>query len=529
MTFLRISLAALRATFPRALPLTTLSLFLALGACSGEGTGDTGDGDGDGDHVNGAGGNPAGSGGTSGGSGGSGLVACNPTCGAGQTCVSGVCTCGEGTTACGAVCANTLADGAHCGGCNMACTDGLVCSLGNCSDSCALDLTECGTSCVDLLSDAAHCGGCTLACSPSEICDEGECTATSQPTSCEQVTDACPVTAGLTHACVSRFALGINYAWNNFGADFGGLSAWGQNGVSAASADVAADLNHMGANGAKVVRWWMFPDFRGDGVVFDGAGDPSGLSTTAKTDILTALDLAEAAGVELVLTIFSFDNFRPTRSEGEVQIRGMSPMVTDAGRRAKLVSNVVTQIAQTAATSPNLHRLLGWDIINEPEWAVSAEAGAPPSNQFEPNSELSAVTLSQMKALINESAAALKAATPGAQVSVGWAAAKWAWAFSDVTAVDFHQPHIYGWVNTYWPYTSTPAALGYTGKPTVMGEYYLTAMPFENSTTFNQIVTSWFDNGYAGAWSWQYNENASNIGLIKTFADAKGCSVDYEQ
>ncbi len=420
--------------------------------------------------------------------------------------------------------------------CEPACASGQLCSQGTCTDSCSAPLSQCGTTCVNTQTTALHCGSCEVSCSAGESCVTGMCKApTTEPVSCDDVTDACPFEAGLTHNCVKRFALGINYAWHDFGADFGGLSQWALPGVAADSATYAAELADMSANGAKVVRWWMFPDFRGDGVEFDAAGDPSGLSATAQADILAALDLAEAQGVDLVLTIFSFDNFRPTRMEGDIEILGMTPMVKDAARRAKLVANVVKKAAEVAATSPNVHRLLGWDVINEPEWAVSPAAGAPNGGDFTPNEELTPVTLAEMKALINESIVALKATTPNAQVSVGWAAAKWAWAFSDVTGVDFHQPHIYGWVDKYWPYTSTPTSLGYGGKPTVMGEFYLMAMPFlsddtpDQMATFNEVVSSWYDNGYAGAWSWQYNENASDLGLVKEIATTKGCSVDYEQ
>jgi hypothetical protein len=182
-------------------------------------------------------------------------------------------------------------------------------------------------------------------------------------------------------------------------------------------------------------------------------------------------------------------------------------------------------VAEAAAASENAHRLLGWDVINEPEWAVTATGTS--DQDFDPNPELDAVTLDEMKALINESGAVLKEVTPDALLSVGWAAAKWAWAFSDVTIVDFHQPHIYAWVNDYWPYTNSPSELGYSGKPTVMGEFYLEAMPFGTGPTYSEIVTSWYGNGYAGAWSWQYNENAASLGLTETFADAQGCSVRY--
>lgn len=339
--------------------------------------------------------------------------------------------------------------------------------------------------------------------------------------------DDCPLGTGLSLECKKRFALGINYAWHEFASDFGGIAAWNKKSISQSLSTYSAEMAQMAQNGVSVIRWWMFPDFRGDGIVFDASGNPTGISATVKADITQALELAEANDLYLVLTIFSFDNFRPDRVDSGIDIRGMAPMVKNATRRATLINNIVRPVAKAAAASPRANRLLGWDVINEPEWAIAAAGNAPGGQDFSPNSELTAVTLTEMKALINESIAALREETPKAQTSVGWAAAKWSWAFQDVN-VDFHQPHIYAWVNKYWPYTTTPDKLGYpAGKPVVMGEYFLTQMPFETSDTYDQIMTSWWSNGYAGAWSWQFIENQSSLGLIKAFADKKGCQAGF--
>jgi hypothetical protein len=336
--------------------------------------------------------------------------------------------------------------------------------------------------------------------------------------------DECPLVSGIPIGCKRRFALGMNYAWRSFSADFGGLASWSIQGVSAAPQGYASDLAAMKSNGASVIRWWVFPDFRGDGVQFDAANDPTGLSPTALADVAKALELAAQADVYLVPTIFSFDAFRPTRTDEGVLVRGMTPLVTSPARRAKLIANIVRPLAKAAAASAHSSRLLGWDVINEPEWAI--EPSGMSSQDFSPNEELDAVSLADMKALINESVAALEQETPKAFTSVGWAAAKWAWAFTDV-AVDVNQPHIYGWVNEYWPYTRTPAELGYpAGKPTIMGEFYMLPMPFSDrnaTATFATILESWWSNGYAGAWPWQHFDSAANMPLLKAFSDAKGC------
>jgi hypothetical protein len=349
-------------------------------------------------------------------------------------------------------------------------------------------------------------------------------------TGCNATPDACPMPTGLSYACAQRFALGINYAWHNFAADFGGVAAWNAKSISQDPNPIDADLAAMHAAGVSVIRWWVFPDFRGDGVTFDGAGDPTGISTTAVADVGKALELAAKNDVYVVLTIFSFDDFRPDRTESGLFIRGMSPMVSSSTRRAKLTENVVRPLARAAAQSDNAVRLLGWDVINEPEWAVRADGNAPGGQDFTPNSELMTVTLDEMKSLIDESAAVLKQETPTSLTSVGWAAAKWAWAFGDVTSIDFNQPHIYGWVDQYWPYTQTPAELGYGTRPTVMGEFFLRPMPFSDggdNAAFADIVGSWWDHGYAGAWAWQFADERQNLSLIQSFKAQKGCQAGF--
>jgi hypothetical protein len=338
------------------------------------------------------------------------------------------------------------------------------------------------------------------------------------------------MSTGLSHACEQRFALGVNYAWRNFATDFGGLAAWSQKGVSSNTSGYDADLAQMHANGVSVIRWWVFPDFRGDGITFDSAGDPSGLTPAVAADIDAALGLAEKYDLYLVLTIFSFDAFMPDQMNSGVLVRSIAPMVTDATRLAKVMANVVTPLAKVVTASSHAARLLGWDVVNEPEWAVAPVGNAPGGQDFTPNTALTTVTLAQMKSLINAGLTTLATETPTALKSVGWAASKWAWAFNDVTGIDFNQPHIYGWVDEYWPYTEKPAQLGYPAKPTVFGEFTLSAMPFtsgNDNATYAQILGSWWSNGYAGAWGWSFSDQSANLPLVKAFAMSKGCPAGF--
>lgn len=54
--------------------------------------------------------------------------------------------------------------------------------------------------------------------------------------------------------------------------------------------------------------------FRGDGVRFDASDSVLGLGSTTLSDLNRALELAAQCDVYLMLTLFSFDNFRATRN-----------------------------------------------------------------------------------------------------------------------------------------------------------------------------------------------------------------------
>ena len=328
---------------------------------------------------------------------------------------------------------------------------------------------------------------------------------------------------GITWDCKKRFFYGPNYAWEVFAGDFGGISAWGQKGVSAQPAVHAANLADIRSHGGSVIRWWMFPDFRGDGVQFDGNESPTGLGGTAVADIEKALELAAQAGVYLQLTLFSFDNFSPSGTNSGIYIPGMAPMIQSASKRKALIDNVVRKVAQTVAASPYADRVVSWDVINEPEWAMTGtDSYGDPA--FESNSGLQPVSFSEMETFVKEATTALHAES-SALVTVGGAAVKWSKAWTK-SGLDFYTFHIYDWVDTYWPY-STPASQYGLDKPIVMGEMPFTGL---NGTPYGTIVDSLYANGYAGAMPWQYAEvNASGLTSMKGFADKHSCETSYEQ
>jgi hypothetical protein len=315
---------------------------------------------------------------------------------------------------------------------------------------------------------------------------------------------------------------GANLPWVNFGGDFGGIGPWRQLGASRNSATETA-VATAAEGGASVIRWWVWPDLRGDGVVFDDNEMPASLGGNAEADVRAALEIAEKHDVYLMLTLFSFDGFRPTRAESSgVTIRSLRPMVVEEGSREALLENVVRPFARAAGNSPLARRLIAWDVINEPEWAMSGASlhGGDPA--FEPSSDLEPVSHAEMEQFISEVIEVLSDETQ-ALVTVGAAAMKWKNAWSQL-GLDFYQFHIYDWIDRWWPYTSSPEAYGILDKPVVMGEFDPAGIGGDDYTT---VLESWFSNGYAGALAWQDHSFEIDWAEVKAFADAHACETRY--
>lgn len=328
--------------------------------------------------------------------------------------------------------------------------------------------------------------------------------------------DTCAFESGVEYGCKLRFMYGVNYAWQNFAADFGG----GSRGITALKSTIGTELKTMGDNGVNVVRWWVWPNFSGGGVTFDANGTPTGLGGTTLADLETALELAEENDLYLMPTLFSFDNFKTAITPAN---QNMATLGTDATKRAALVNNVVKPFARAAQQSTHGKRVIAWDVINEPEWAVTGASMYGDDEAFEADGTCTPVTHAQMEKLLADVITGLRAESD-ALVTVGAAAMKWrhAWTMLDQ---DFYQFHIYDWVNDYWPYDKSPTEYGMGDKPMVMGEFPPTGL--SGGVTYRNMLDSWYANGYAGSLAWRDATYKVTWSEVKAFADAHPCETKY--
>ncbi len=344
--------------------------------------------------------------------------------------------------------------------------------------------------------------------------------------------DPCPAPGGgISFGCEKRFLYGVNYAWKNWVADFGGVVAWGQSGVSGNQAAIKADLQDMSSHGVDVVRWWMLQQLAGEAVQFDATGTPTGTGGSLIADIQAALAIASQVGVHYNFTLFSFDDFMQDGNASGATLHGMTPIVTDDTKRAALMK-VVATVAQTVESSPNKDRVVSWDVVNEPEWAIN---GTDPYGDpaFAANAGYQAVTFAQMETFVGDTVKTLHA-NSSALVTVGGAAIKWAQAWSHV-GVDYNTFHMYDWVNQYYPYDKSLATYGVTGKPTVLGEFPLAGLAAVNgqpAVPLSTMLTTLMSIGYAGAMPWAVNDTCcgswANVKAdMKAFADANACVTHF--
>lgn len=344
--------------------------------------------------------------------------------------------------------------------------------------------------------------------------------------------DHCPASlGGVIAGCEKRFVYGVNYAWKDFSADFGGNAAWNQAGVSGKRAEIVADFTDMRAHGVDVIRWWLFPEFSGDGVSFDAQDNPIGLGGTMLADLAAALEIAAQVDVHLQLCFFSFDNFHPTRDEYGIHIPGITPIVTGASKRMKLLEYVVRPVARAVALSPHYGRVVSWDVINEPEWAMTGNDPYSTGNPaFGAQTNLNPVTFTQMELFVAEVIAVLHDEST-APVTVGGAAIKWPLAWSRVD-LDYYSFHLYDWVNQWFPYNQTPAYYGVAGKPAVIGELPLVGLAAQSgrpAVSYVNVVGDLFLLGYAGATPWSFSDGpwGTTKDDVNTFAVAHPCVTRY--
>lgn len=373
-------------------------------------------------------------------------------------------------------------------------------------------ITVAGTS---LTTTIGSTGGYTLSGVPA-----GNETVTASATGFQSASQTVSVSIGGTTSCVfslaaatvsgpsstilwngaNSYLLGANYAWYNYGTDFG-TGGWGKyTDWNAVNADFAA----MHSQGVSVVRWWVFadgryaPDFNSDGTV-------SGLDAYVLGDIDQALQIAAANHIYLLLTVADSSMWGAASYSGSVQMGGHSAIITSATVQQTYLDSALKPLLQHIAASANKNVVLGYDLVNEPEGQMSGYWGG------------SNLAASAVQSFVQKCAGYVHTYGGGGYATVGSAAPYWVGTWKGL-GLDFYELHYYpgfDFSNGAGSGLPTYASLG-LDKPCIVGEF-ATADASYGLTDTAPLSAEWYldtisKDGYAGALGWSYHvgDSATN-------------------
>jgi hypothetical protein len=295
---------------------------------------------------------------------------------------------------------------------------------------------------------------------------------------------------------------GTNVAWVDFAGDLGPGTV--------KFSEFERMFRELRANGGNTVRFWMHttgaqtPQWSGQMVTGPGVNTIQNLTAL--------LDMAERYDITMLLSLWSFDMLRIANGTTFTD-RAYAILTQDANRQSYIQNALIPMVNAVKGHKA----ILAWEIFNEAE-GMSSEFGWDFNRH---------VPMSAIQKFVNQTAGAIKRTDPDAKVTTGIVNPT---AMSDIyTAtnpiqknyyrddrlfqaggdadgtLDFYTFHYYGYGDS--PFVR-PASYFQLDKPVFLGEFYIKGTA--DGITADMQFKKLYDNGYAGALSWQWVDWAQN-------------------
>lgn len=303
-----------------------------------------------------------------------------------------------------------------------------------------------------------------------------------------------------------RFLVGVNIAWNSFGADVGKHPSLGVLHDIRFFDSVFAEISNAGGNS---VRWWVHCDGRSS-PNFDSTGMVTGFDPEIFEHLDAIMNSAFSNNLLVMPVLWSFDMANDNSKEAGPNAGMHANLIWDSLCTKSYIENCLVPLVKRYEDNP---ALLAWEICNEPEWMLDTK-----------NITRQKVSAKQLQKWVGMLTVAIRKESPRAQITVGSASFKWNWdnpagkernLWSDsalyaatgdsLSCLSFYEVHYYpgpkGQKELYSPFACN-AKHWALNKPILIGEFPGKGEP--GHRTVAEMYRSALDSSYAGAMAWSY-------------------------
>ncbi len=289
------------------------------------------------------------------------------------------------------------------------------------------------------------------------------------------------------------FTVGGNWRIIDYGQNFGNTSWFPTgNGISKHVNFVGTYFDYFQRAGIKEVRVFLLTDGR---VMFDKDGHVIGYNEIFREDVQTFLDLADEHEIKVEFVLFDYLLAGKAEFVDGVWIRGRGEIITNETLKKEFIDEFLIPFSKEFG---NHSAIIGFDVINEPEWVVSREDGGNWEGfndlEIKPDSPIPG---QKMKNFITDCINVIRRESHGKLITVG-ISCPYVTFVKDLD-IDYIALHHYPWMDELEGYNKLEDYLSLLpGKPWALEEYPTYNTPIGVTEYLDRVLEA----GGKGAMLW---------------------------